>query len=373
MTAYKAFTINAAGDPKPWGAREEQAIKDIIDTLVVGTVDGTKQTAGHRHYSLRHPTNGYDVLAAGPDQITIWGKGQGSSTGLNITQADFFTADWVDWTPYCELSGFSGTPTKQIRYRRVGKLVFIEVLFSGVNNNPLIAFVVPFPLERMVLSATVPPVLGCLWASIGGGIDNCAARAAKDYRGGGLSDWFLPSKDELAELYTQRAVLGNFKTPGQVYWSSSEIDAMQAWMLWDNGTMKSDATKNFFGFVRPIRMGTHSPAYNVGDTGPGGGKIFWVSGGDTYLEAAADDVSDERVTWVSAAMQSTEVGGLQGTAIGTGYQNTDEIVTQEATEALPAFVVLQGALVLKISRGDGAYWAGDNNLSLRGTFFYLMD
>ena len=377
MAAYKAFTINSAGDPKPWGAREEQAIKDIIDTLTVGTVDGGKQITGHRHYSLRHPTNGYEVLVAGAESIVLYGKGQGSSTGLYITQHDFFTHDWTDWSESCALSGFSGTPTKLMRYRRVGKLLFVQVLFSGVNNDSIIGFVLPFALTRMLLSPALSPVLGCLWANTGAGIDNSAAHTAHSYRGGGLSDWFLPSKDELAEMYAQRAVIGNFLTPGQVYWSSSQASATEAWMLWDNGTMLSKP-KGHFGFVRPIRQGTQDPAYNIGDVGPGGGKIIW-SQFFGYLEAAPEEVlvpgpgGGGRVTWVDDAMQSTEIAGADGTAIGAGFQNTEDIIAGDAGESLCAFVLADGGTAMKIRRGDGENWAGSGNLSLRGTFSYLMD
>ena len=51
-----------------------------------------------------------------------------------------------------------------------------------------------------------------------------AARACADYRGGGFSDWFLPSVDELKKLLEQRSLFGI--TPGGArFWSSSEEDA----------------------------------------------------------------------------------------------------------------------------------------------------
>jgi hypothetical protein len=41
-------------------------------------------------------------------------------------------------------------------------------------------------------------------------------------------DWFLPSKDELNKLYTNRTAIGDFT--GELYWSSSEYDANNAWV-----------------------------------------------------------------------------------------------------------------------------------------------
>jgi len=54
-----------------------------------------------------------------------------------------------------------------------------------------------------------------------------AAWACYSYSNNNKRDWFLPSKDELNELNTQRAVAGipDFDT----YWSSSQYDTAQAW------------------------------------------------------------------------------------------------------------------------------------------------
>ena len=43
---------------------------------------------------------------------------------------------------------------------------------------------------------------------------------------GGYSDWFLPSKDELNEMYVNRAIIGGFQDS---YWSSTEFDYNGAW------------------------------------------------------------------------------------------------------------------------------------------------
>jgi tetratricopeptide (TPR) repeat protein len=47
-----------------------------------------------------------------------------------------------------------------------------------------------------------------------------AVQLCKDYRGGGYSDWFLPSKDQLNILYLQRNVVNMTGDTG--YWSSTE-------------------------------------------------------------------------------------------------------------------------------------------------------
>jgi hypothetical protein len=53
-----------------------------------------------------------------------------------------------------------------------------------------------------------------------------AASVAADVSLGGCNDWFLPSQDELNELYLQRAVVGGFADA--LYWSSSQSSANDA-------------------------------------------------------------------------------------------------------------------------------------------------
>jgi len=63
-----------------------------------------------------------------------------------------------------------------------------------------------------------------------------AAGLARTYTGGGYTDWFLPSKDELQKMYLnigQGNILGlgnigNFAN--NYYWSSTEVDSDTAWM-----------------------------------------------------------------------------------------------------------------------------------------------
>ncbi len=59
--------------------------------------------------------------------------------------------------------------------------------------------------------------------AIGSYCSSGAAVTARAYRGGGLSDWFLPSEDELEALCAVQVTIGGFESAS--YWSSSEIVA----------------------------------------------------------------------------------------------------------------------------------------------------
>jgi hypothetical protein len=77
-----------------------------------------------------------------------------------------------------------------------------------------------------------------------------AAVAARAYRGNGLTDWYLPSKDELNALYLQKTVVGGFEN--DFYWSSSESGATTARTHDLEGT-HSNASKDTPVYVRPVR------------------------------------------------------------------------------------------------------------------------
>ena len=73
-------------------------------------------------------------------------------------------------------------------------------------------------------------------------------------------------------------------------------------------------------------------AYAIGDIGPGGGKIFITpstAGNSTgkYFEVAPVGVEVNR-EWATEANRQVLVSGADGTAIGTGEQNTIDIVNQ---------------------------------------------
>ena len=80
-----------------------------------------------------------------------------------------------------------------------------------------------------------------------------AAKLATDYRGNGLSDWYLPSKDELLQLSKRRGKFpaGSFTAGG--YWTSSQDSASRAWITTINTQAQITRPKGNSQFVRPIR------------------------------------------------------------------------------------------------------------------------
>ena len=116
---------------------------------------------------------------------------------------------------------------------------------------------------------TYPFETGASGAGIGTGLTNTnaiiaaqgsgtyAASIARDYNGGGYTDWFLPSKDELNTLYVNRAAIGGFTDYS--YWSSTESvtgdtrEYVIAWTQYFNDGDKVLTNKAGTSPVRAVR------------------------------------------------------------------------------------------------------------------------
>ena len=111
---------------------------------------------------------------------------------------------------------------------------------------------------------------GGAWATNSSGspsvTTNYAAKLCDDYSCGGYNDWFLPSLNELKELYSAYAagnVGGTWHTrysssytasDNEYYWTSSEYDANSAWTVcFGNGSIGELPRTYAYAYVRPVR------------------------------------------------------------------------------------------------------------------------
>ena len=79
-----------------------------------------------------------------------------------------------------------------------------------------------------------------------------AAQLCADYQGGGYSDWYLPSVNELNLLYQQQAVVGGFVNG--TYWSSNELSTQEATAIFfSGGGAFTPSNKTVTNAVRAIR------------------------------------------------------------------------------------------------------------------------
>ena len=155
-------------------------------------------------------------------------------------------------------------------------------------------------------SGNINTLIGTTGTAIGTGYKNTlaivaqsntsdrAATVSRGYRGpNSLSDWFLPSKNELNELYMQKAFVGSFQE--NYYWSSSESDATSSFDQNFLGGSQGTTLKNGEDYVRPIRaFGTTPTSISVFAIG---GVTAPVSGATPVSTVTAANGYTGTVTW----------------------------------------------------------------------------
>ena len=227
-------------------------------------------------------------------------------------------------------------------------------------------------------------------SGIGGGLANTteadntctsgAIQTVASYTNNSLGDWYLPSKSESNELckYARQQTTGDSSvgcaSSGSVrsgfrsmhYWTSTEVSgSTNAWSTeFGFGNQLSSNKVPGTLAVRPIRAfgGTTGCADGgtcaVGDTGPGGGIVFYVhsdadnmftsTGSDCgttcrYLEAApvpsGGDVSRQWASNNDNRSTAVPAPGARATGIGSGMANSNAIQAQTGNVAASSAAV----------------------------------
>jgi hypothetical protein len=144
-------------------------------------------------------------------------------------------------------------------------------------------------------------------ASTGGFI--YAAALAKAYNGGGFTDWYLPSQDELNKLFLNKVAIGGFDGTMNYFWTSTELSAsnvvLQNFLL-DNTTLLNFPKSATGGTVRAVRTVTLAPSNN-----PTLAITTIATGVSSTIATTGGNVTDEGATQVSAR------GLVYGTTTGS--------------------------------------------------------
>jgi hypothetical protein len=160
---------------------------------------------------------------------------------------------------YRSTNGFIMQDTDETCYYLEGAPSDMTLELAWVLNNSNIK------ITTNDTNITLPPGYGRKNTSLILAIDSQApaAKACTDYRGGGKSDWFLPSIVELSRLFPQTTYGDNYNSyfslkdtrTFSAYWSSSEYDETRACFYQYSGGYigdSNDLKTSTYG-VRPIR------------------------------------------------------------------------------------------------------------------------
>ena len=101
-------------------------------------------------------------------------------------------------------------------------------------------------------------------AAIGSGYENCYNNSGNNSSHpaiwhctqathGGYNDWFLPSKDELNEMYVNLRLKGLGHFQNEWYWSSTQFSEFNAWIQYFSTGLQNLTSKFNFFRVRAVR------------------------------------------------------------------------------------------------------------------------
>ena len=118
------------------------------------------------------------------------------------------------------------------------------------------------------------------------------------------------------------------ETPWQASWGpdSSWSPSYEMWA--NNGVGGWTCTRSITWARTPVSSGPAARTYALGDTGPGGGLVFLISGGKTYEMAekawSGAGTPDAAENWCNVG--NVPIAGADGTGIGDGSANTTAMV-----------------------------------------------
>jgi streptogramin lyase len=218
--------------------------------------------------------------------------------------------------------------------------------WSSSSGDPTRKWVGPNYETQRIFQDWLNTFLGTDGVSIGSGYQNSeylrgtdssttansAAALARAYTGGGKSDWYLPSKNELDPLYAQRAIVGGI-SDARNYWSSTESNDSKAWYLYtaysnqqsvSNTALKTDATL----YARPIRaFGTAPTAVSISNVAipapvRGATPVSSITSNGQYTTgitwSGSPSVFDSSTAY-TATVTVTPVAGYTLNGVGTNF------------------------------------------------------
>jgi len=231
--------------------------KDLGPTSSTGFYSGVDAPAGGYTVYQIGGLNGWTARVATDDaslnSILISAGGTGSTVAQNITWATNTNSVFIN-------SG--ATPTYTIGQSALGgKIAYING-GGSTGTSGLVATVADISTSAtwgcfgtLITGAdgtaigtgnqnTIDIMAGCATAGI-------AARLCGDLVQGGYDDWYLPSKDELNQLYLNRVAIGGFAF--DPYLSSTEVSNNFAWGQFFNNGLQTNFSKGNSLYVRAIR------------------------------------------------------------------------------------------------------------------------
>ena len=252
-TTETGLTCNTAYTRYVWAYNASGCVS-AVTTLTQATTAclPTVTTTGVTSVTWSAASSGGNVTSDGG--ATVTSRGVCWSTSVNPTTANSKTSNGSGTGAYSSsITGLNYLTTYHVRAYAVNSagtaygndVSFTTPLAIGCSyQGGIVAYINGTGLHGFV-AASSDQSTGYFWSNIqaswigttgtdiGNGWSNTisiisqsghtssAAQLCRNYSGGGYNDWYLPSRDELIQMYSNRSVIGGF-SGSSFYWSSSE-------------------------------------------------------------------------------------------------------------------------------------------------------
>ena len=122
--------------------------------------------------------------------------------GVSLEGADpFYDSGWVDYSATSTIVGWSSFTNKVLKYRVIGKQVFVTWFLAGTSNSTSVTF-------------TLPQTIASSCANMGYGIDNGVASGVGYIVGGATTSTITQHKTDLSGSWTAS---GSKRASGQIF------------------------------------------------------------------------------------------------------------------------------------------------------------
>ncbi|MHA8083668.1 beta strand repeat-containing protein [Aquirufa sp. A-Brett2-15D] len=305
ITSNGGSTITASGICWSTTATPTTSNSKTTDGTASGTYTSsiTGLTAGTTYYVRAYATNAIGTSYGAAQSFTT----SSPSTTLNIV-GDAYGGGIIAYIYQSGDPGYSSINTPVLISATSDQTSGGRVNWSNSSNLSTEVNLSGASYEILGAGSANTDAIISLYTNTG----TYAAKTARDYRGGGFYDWYLPSRDELNKLYINRVVIGSFNTnnshPVSVYWASTEANSSVAnGQNFGTGSYLPDSKAWTFQ-VRAVRTTTLIP---VAINNPVLAATTAASGITSSLAILGGNVTDEGATQVSAR------GLVYGTTTGS--------------------------------------------------------
>lgn len=157
-----------------------------------------------------------------------------------------------------------------------------------------------------------------------------AAQYARNLNLGGYTDWYLPAKDELNYIWTNRANLpaGQEYGPTDTFWSSTEYSATEAWTQYFTTTQEQyfEPKSDYPYIVRPIR------SFDAIGKFWNGGYIIGILNNFVYIVSPKS--TETSLRWKTTNTATTGTSSLSDGLTNTNNMNNSSHPAAQYTRSL---------------------------------------